>query len=223
MTENPNDLEAKRREYFQATGVMLMETQRIERFLKEILVLIKYEGKFGFAEELRSHQEFVQKKTIGLLLKCLKDKSTMSDLVENQFDDFLDTRNIFIHHLLDIRDFNLDSVLGIETGLVFLREYQKNILLIESFLLPITIGILLSYLKNFWKHDLSNDLKFLVVSLRERLDVVNTTLAAKFGIKAAVTHWEISEEDSDYHEYLKLQSILEAVNEKNLHELDLGE
>ena len=187
--------------------------------MKLALVLTSYDGKLPFTESLESNSEIFRKQTLGCLFKAFKQKSDVSAGAEQLFDRFVSERNTFAHHLGELPGFSLATIEGIEVGIHFLKTYYETTLLIESFLIPLLLSILMTYLKTFYTDDSEDPFKQHCMALRERLDVVNKTLAEKFN-RPVTDHHELGVEDF-FHEQLKMAAIVEAVNAKTLDKLNL--
>ena len=210
--------------FYKATGFMLCETQRIERFLKILLVFLSYDCSLGVIESLEKSKTELNDKSLGTLLKFLKQKSELNSQGAKTFQNFLDNRNKFAHHLIELPGFNGSTIEGIEVGLNFIKEYRKSMLLVESILVPILIAIMMGWLKAFYSDAPDDPLKQQIMFFRERLDIVNRLLAEEYDTPVTDQHEISAPDDTQYfHEYLKMVAIVDAVNTKSLDKLNLDE
>ena len=132
-------IEDEQNRFYKATGIMLCETQRIERFLKTLLVVSSYDGSLSVNETFEKSKTEIDDKSLGTLLKFFKQKSELNSHGAKTFQDFLDNRNKFAHHLMELPGFNNSTIDGIKVGLSFIKEYRKSMLLVESILVPMSI------------------------------------------------------------------------------------
>ena len=219
-----NNLQEKLTKFNTLTAHLLFETQRIERLLKKVLVLTKYDGSSSIIECLEKSKVDLDKKSLGLLLDVFKKNAEINPHASNTFQIFLDNRNQFVHHLIELPGLNVSTIEGLEIGISFIQEYRKSLLLFESMLVPTLIMNLVCWLFVYYDDDLNDPLKKDIMSLRERLDIVNKLLIEKCGIPVIDLH-ELSAPDGTlyFHDYLKWVAIIDAVNTKSLDKLNLNQ
>jgi hypothetical protein len=221
MTDN---LQEKAIKFYKATGFLLCETQRIERLLKTLLIFLSYDGSSNVIECLEKNKAELDNKNLGLLLNFFKKKSELNSNGANTFQTFLDNRNKFAHHLIELPGFNILTIEGLEIGLNFIKEYRRSMLLVESILVPITMMNLIGWLNAYYTDTPDDPLKQQIIYLRERVDIVNKLLSEEYNIPVTDQH-EISAPDGTlyFHDYLKMVAIIDAVNTKSLDKLNLNQ
>lgn len=210
--------------FYKATGFMLCETQRIERFLKTLLVFLSYDGSLSINENFEKSKTELNHKSLGILLKFFQQKCESNSQGVKIFQNFLDNRNRFAHHLIELPGFNDSTIEGIQVGLNFIKEYRKSMLLVESILVPILTAIMICWLKAYYSDAPDDPLKQQIMYLRERLDIVNRLLAEEYDTPVTDQHDLSAAEGTEYfHEQLKMKAIVDAVNTKSLDKLNLAE
>ncbi len=221
MTDNVQELAIK---FYRTTGFLLCETQRMERFLKNLLVLLRYDGSSDIIECLTKNKAELDNKNLGILLKYFKEKAEFSLQGGCPLKYFLDSRNKFAHHLIEIPGFTTQTNEGLEVGLSFLKEYRKSMLLVESILVPISIMSSICWLNVLYDDETNDPLKSQIMFLRERLDAVNKLLIEEYDCPVRDQH-ELSAPDGTqyFHDYLRMVAIIEAVNNKCLDRLNLNQ
>jgi hypothetical protein len=221
MTDN---LQEKTIKFYKATGFLLCETQRIERLLKTLLMFLNYDGSSSIIECLEKNKAELDNKSLGQLLNYFKNKAESNPDGANTLQTFLDHRNQFAHHLIELPGFNALTIEGLEIGLNFIKEYRRSMLLVESILVPICMMSLIGWLIAFYTDAPDDPLKQQIIYLRERLDSVNKLLSEEYNIPVTDQH-EISAPDGTlyFHDYLKMVAIVDAVNTKSLDKLNLNQ
>lgn len=221
MTDN---LQEKTIKFYKATGFLLCETQRIERLLKTLLIFLNYDGSSSIIEYFEKNKAELDHKNLGVLLNYFKKKGELNSSGASTFQTFLDHRNKFAHHLIELPGFNTLTIEGLEIGLNFIKEYRRSMLLVESVLVPILMMNLIGWLNAFYTDAPDDPLKQQIIYLRGRVDIVNKLLSEEYNTPVTDQH-EISAPDGTlyFHDHLKMVAILDAVNTKSLDKLNLNQ
>lgn len=176
MQNDKNDtLLQKQRKYLMLIGANLIDIQRLEGGLKQILRMMSSQNKSSSLHKDTIGLHKFHKITMGGLLKQFKESADVNEGFEELVEQLLQERNILAHHLLEIPGFNLTTLEGLEHGIRFLQEQRKTIEDANSVFMKIAFGCLyilveIHGIDGVLSHEMYQQLKQQILSNVEFID-----------------------------------------------------
>jgi hypothetical protein len=112
-------LDLARLELMSRMGLALITVQQVEHMLKPLTTYF-FRGQGFTAEMMLAEEVRDRKKTLGYFLKQLQRRLEIKPEFDGILTEFLDDRNLFIHHMKDVPNFTLDTEEGMQAGIDFI-------------------------------------------------------------------------------------------------------
>ena len=115
VTENgpPFDAEeAEKREIYVLIGQVVLVSQLAEQVLKACMTFVIQDDDPLTLEKLKSQDQHEKRKTLGYFISKLRRRAAVDDDLDELLSEYLEKRNLLIHNVEAIPEWNLKSQAG---------------------------------------------------------------------------------------------------------------
>lgn len=107
-------------------GVALVNIQSLESLMKFCTTYVFQEGEFIDFEGIRRLESKEKKKTLGYFIGRVKERTEVHPNLLRLFESFLENRNMLVHNVDSIPNWNLNTIEGTNTAKQFVGNLIRQ-------------------------------------------------------------------------------------------------
>lgn len=130
------------RELLGFLGETLLHVQAAERQLQFCISYFFPGDKPKTIEEVEAQASAERKKTLGQLLRLMRERMPVNQLFDKELEEFVDDRNALVHRFLNVQGVNVQNVKGIRNAVKFLQGLKAQAIHIRKTMQGLMTAIL---------------------------------------------------------------------------------
>lgn len=125
---------------FALMGMTLNHVQQVEMIINKTLLFVIQEGDYLDKNGWEKQKKLLTRKTLGQMIKILKDRVVLHECFEEFLASFLRDRNILAHNLDSVKDYDLETSEGRAAMRSFLTDLFDNATHLQKIFISIGIS-----------------------------------------------------------------------------------
>jgi hypothetical protein len=114
-------------EIYKVIGKLLIATQGVEQLINHSLGFVMRFLQAATLDDIYALNEPEKKKTLGKLLRELRDRVSVEASFDSLLKSFLKNRNTFIHKMSSLPGWTLETEAGRRVAIKFLERYREEL------------------------------------------------------------------------------------------------